>query len=80
MKILTMIEGAAHGWFEDSCGYVGARKLRKEYAAATKALRRAMLNAVQNHNPERQPALEEEIVKAQELASLAEKAIVEYAG
>jgi RNA:NAD 2'-phosphotransferase (TPT1/KptA family) len=78
MKILTVIKNTPMGWFEDSCGFVGARKLRKEYATATKALHRALLNAVKNHNPERQPALEAEIVKAQEAFSLAEKAVVEY--
>lgn len=78
MKILTMIDGATQGWFEDACGFVGARKLRKEYAGATKAWRRAAVNAAANCNPERQPALEVELVKAQESLSLAQKAIVEY--
>ena len=78
MKILTMIEGHVQGWFEDSRGFAGAHRLRKDYAAATKTLRRATANACDNRTPERQPALDAELVKAQEEASLAQKAVVEY--
>ena len=72
--------GRAGGWFEDARGFVGARNLRKDYASATKALRRAEQNANGNKNAEHQEALDAEVVKAQEILSLAEKAVVEYVG
>ena len=78
MKILTVVNGNQLGRFEDSRGMVGASRVRKEYADATKALRRARRNARENENVERQEALNTEVVKSQEVLSLAEKAVADY--
>ena len=56
----------------------GVGDLRREYACATKALRQAKRAVVQCINPRSKPALEADLVSAQEALGAVEVAVREF--
>ena len=80
MKHATVVDDRQLGSFEDSRGYVGAHRLRKEYREATKLLRRALRAADENESPERQSVLDTALTAAEEQFSLAQLAVSRYTG
>jgi hypothetical protein len=68
------------GSFEDSRGFVGARRLREAYALASKDLRRAERAVRGCVLEERLPALKAWVKLHKEAVAEAERAIAKYEG
>lgn len=80
MKIQTIVDGRALGYYEDSRGFVGARRLRTEYKRRVRQLHAAREARDECLDPARQVELETGIEQLGRAVEEASAAVRDYQG